>query len=429
MEKTKPEWLQALEAQSWQAELIASGLAIYGSLSMGVYIDSLTEWAVLRFDDRILNILYFLFIYVYAAHAVLVISFISHLALRILWAGILGLSSVYPGGINLDTKAYAPHFKEKLKREFPDLSAYSLELDKQCSMIFSVLCAMIIVLACTSLWILAYLILSGLLLLVLPVAIVNYIGFGFIAVILVSAIFAGLFVQGKYKESAFAKKYAYKMNQKWSRIMYFFGYRAFSYISQTIRTNVTSKLFFVGMMVILILSMLLSMPRFEKIIPYYKASSFVQMNGHESYVVSRNYLDKLENKRILDPVIQSEIIRDHFIKLYIPIYKREELTMTTNCGTFDWNNDLSTAENRRLRDQFKVACASQYYQLALDGKEPYDVNYQYRRKLYNNKEGFEIFIAIDSLQTGMHTLQIKSNYTSKDSIHFQRNIPFYKTVN
>lgn len=85
MAKEKPEWLQALEAQSWQAELIASGLAIYGSLTMGPYIEGITEWAALRFNDRILGILYYLFTYIFAAHAVLVISFIAHLALRILW--------------------------------------------------------------------------------------------------------------------------------------------------------------------------------------------------------------------------------------------------------------------------------------------------------------------------------------------------------
>ena len=70
MDKTKPEWLQALEAQSWQAELIASGLAIYGSLSMGVYLDGLAEWAVLRFNDRILNILYFFFFYIYCPRCI-----------------------------------------------------------------------------------------------------------------------------------------------------------------------------------------------------------------------------------------------------------------------------------------------------------------------------------------------------------------------
>lgn len=30
--KKKPKWLRALESQSWQAELVISGLAIFGSL-------------------------------------------------------------------------------------------------------------------------------------------------------------------------------------------------------------------------------------------------------------------------------------------------------------------------------------------------------------------------------------------------------------
>ena len=41
--KKKPDWLTALESQSWQAELIASGLAIVGSLSLGPLINSFAD--------------------------------------------------------------------------------------------------------------------------------------------------------------------------------------------------------------------------------------------------------------------------------------------------------------------------------------------------------------------------------------------------
>ena len=47
----KPDWLTALESQSWQAELIASGLAIVGSLSLGPYIDSFTDIILALFGD------------------------------------------------------------------------------------------------------------------------------------------------------------------------------------------------------------------------------------------------------------------------------------------------------------------------------------------------------------------------------------------
>jgi len=425
MSENKPDWLQALEAQSWQAELIASGLAIYGSLSLGVYLDNIAEWAVLRFDDRILDILYFFVFYIYIAHAVLVISFITHLALRILWAGILGLSSAYPEGINTETKAYAPHFKEKLKQEFPDLSKYSLELDKLCSMIFSILCAMIILLVSISFWIIVYLFLSELLLKIVPENVVNYIGFIFIGLLLLFSILSSLLTQGKLKNSNFAKKYAYKLNQRFGKFFYFFGYKAFSYISQTIRTNVTSKLFFAGMMGILFISMLMAVPRFTNMVPYYKQDIFVNLNGHESYVETASYLDKLEGSIVLLPFIQTEIIKEPYIQLYIPKYKREAGTMTTLCGEFEWNDDLTDQKNRKLRNTFKSDCAAKYYKLSIDAIPLKNIQYQYRRYLYNNREGYLVYINADTLKAGIHILRIESAYRSEENT-FIRSIPFYK---
>ena len=54
-QKTKLEWLEVLESQSWQAELIASGLAIYGSLSLEKYLVQMIGWSMLHFDDYTLK--------------------------------------------------------------------------------------------------------------------------------------------------------------------------------------------------------------------------------------------------------------------------------------------------------------------------------------------------------------------------------------
>ena len=429
MEKTKPEWLQALEAQSWQAELIASGLAIYGSISMGVYLDGLAEWAVLRFNDRVLNILYFFFFYIYIAHAVLIISFISHLILRILWAGILGLSSVYPHGINMDSKAYASHFKEKLKNEFSDLSKYSLELDKQCSMIFSVLCAVVIMLVCISFWLIVYIFLSEILLNFLPENIVNYIGYTLIGLFFLFAIINGLISQGKLKNSSFAKKYAYSINQKYSKFIYIFGYKPVSYILQTIRTNMTSKLFFVGMMAILFISMFMAIPRIQKMVPYFLSKRFIALSAHESQVRTANYTDQLEGSAVLQPLIQSDVIKEPFLDLYIPNYKREETAMAKVCKSFNWDDNKTDQENRILRNTLKTKCANSYYSLFIDDKPLQNLDFQYRRNLYNNKEGFQVFIKIDSLSSGSHVLKLESLYKNNDSISFRRSIPFYKLNN
>jgi len=428
MEQKKPEWLQALEAQSWQAELIASGLAIYGSFTLGPYIEHLTEWAVLRFNDRVLTVLYFLFIYLFAAQVILVISFITHLALRILWAGILGLSSVYPDGINMQSKTYADYFKQQLKLEFPDLSKYSLELDKLCSLIFSILCALVIVMLSTSIWILIYLVISELALKIIPTHIFNYIQYSIFGIILVLTVVNGILVGSKWKNTAFAKKHSYNFNRRLSKIIMILGYRSFNYITQTIRSNVTSKLFFIGMTLILIGSMTATIPKLQKMVPFYRADIFVHYKALESTVESRSYADQNTSSTILLPYIQSEIIDEDYLNLYIPFYQRELSQFEKEGGTFTWNNELSSDENKVLRAKLKVKNANSYYSVQIDGQPLPSVTFSYRRNLHNNRDGYQAFIDLSNYPKGKHVLTINSKYTDENGKSYTRSIPFYKTA-
>lgn len=425
MSEKKPKWLQALEAQSWQAELIASGLAIYGSLSLGSYLDYFSQWAVLNFNERTLSVLLYLSIYVYAAHSVLVISFITHLILRILWAGILGLSSVFPKGINTETNVYPDYFKENLKKDFTDLSAYSLELDRICSLIFSILCAMVIVLLNIAIWLAIYLIVSFFLLKFLPVSIVNFIGYFFVALLLIVSIVGGLMTQGKLKNSRLSKKYSYKLIFGMSKVIYLIGNKSYNYITQTIRTNITSRSFFIGMFAILVISMLFSMPRFINALELYKPSLFANNSPDGVYVSKDNYQDKIEDKLILQPFIQSEVIKDNFLNLYIPRFEREQPVVDSLCVNYVWNDSISKIKNRKLRAEHRKACAKQYYTIFIDDVVIENIEYQFRDKLYNNRIGYQAFIPIDSLSRGSHVLKIESRYIGEGK-NYVRSIPFYK---
>ena len=61
----KPNWLLKLEQESWQAELIISGVAILGSLQLPDLIDRLGEWALIYFsaDSSIFCSLFLSFLY------------------------------------------------------------------------------------------------------------------------------------------------------------------------------------------------------------------------------------------------------------------------------------------------------------------------------------------------------------------------------
>ena len=46
IEKKKPKWLRILEQQSWQAELLISGIAIVGALQLPELIHEFTDFSI-----------------------------------------------------------------------------------------------------------------------------------------------------------------------------------------------------------------------------------------------------------------------------------------------------------------------------------------------------------------------------------------------
>ena len=51
--KKKPKWLRALETQSLQAELVISGLAIFGSLQLPSLLNNLVDYCLFNFQKNI----------------------------------------------------------------------------------------------------------------------------------------------------------------------------------------------------------------------------------------------------------------------------------------------------------------------------------------------------------------------------------------
>ena len=98
-EDSKKSWLARLAEDSWVAELIISGVAIYGSLSIHERIHFLVDWSIQNLYGDFLSATYLLLFYIFVGAQVLIVSFIFHFFLRGLWIGMAGLYSVYPQGV------------------------------------------------------------------------------------------------------------------------------------------------------------------------------------------------------------------------------------------------------------------------------------------------------------------------------------------
>ena len=140
-EKEEIQWYEKLSLNSWEVEILIVGFVLVmlfnipdtlsleftkleaGSMGRGVqdFLIWMTIGLSLLIISTIVNIL--------------IVSFSLYLGLRGFWVGVLGLSSVYPDGINLKKLNFNKIFTKQIsKYNFND---FILKIDNICSSIFS----------------------------------------------------------------------------------------------------------------------------------------------------------------------------------------------------------------------------------------------------------------------------------------------------
>lgn len=131
------EWLDHLQQESWQLELLVSGFAIF--LLLGSF-DSLLglRYQVIHytFSNPHLGFAFLPYAILLGGCFMLLINLIIHVILRGLWISSIGLRFV-SGDIDLEKLGYRPKFNGFLQRRIGSFDRYIEQLEKLCSAIFA----------------------------------------------------------------------------------------------------------------------------------------------------------------------------------------------------------------------------------------------------------------------------------------------------
>ena len=131
------EWLEHLQQESWQLELLVSGFAIF--LLIGTYEplrDIGRRVMLLASDSREYAALMIPYAVLLGAWFALLINLIIHVLLRGLWISTIGLRYV-SDDIDFEYFRFAPRFERYLKRRVGSFDRYIERLEKICSIIFA----------------------------------------------------------------------------------------------------------------------------------------------------------------------------------------------------------------------------------------------------------------------------------------------------
>jgi len=127
------EWLEKLQQESWQLELIISGFVLYGVYHSRGAITHLEQYNDMMSNNVFMESLETLFT---IGWRIFFINLLLHVILRSLWIGAIGLRYV-SGEIDYERLNYSNYFTEYLQKKVGDYDDFIEKLEKICSVLFS----------------------------------------------------------------------------------------------------------------------------------------------------------------------------------------------------------------------------------------------------------------------------------------------------
>lgn len=133
VEKTREEltWLENLQRNSWEPEVIISGIILAFLFAFPSKIYSFSAMLVQEIGVAFI-LATLVLLYLSAVISVFKIFFVVHLALRFIWAGLLGLSYAFPEGVIKENL-----FKISRNYTYRTPAQMVLEMERTCSMTFA----------------------------------------------------------------------------------------------------------------------------------------------------------------------------------------------------------------------------------------------------------------------------------------------------
>jgi len=130
------DWLEKLQQESWQLELLISGFALYGIFAAKPLILDFQIYIELNSEGTLYSVLSQLNAILWFGRMIFLTNLLIHVILRGLWIGAIGLRYV-SGDIDYKMLNYSPGFTKFLKKGIGSYDDYIEKLEKICSVLFA----------------------------------------------------------------------------------------------------------------------------------------------------------------------------------------------------------------------------------------------------------------------------------------------------
>jgi len=415
--KEELQWFEKLRLNSWEVEILIVGfvLVILFNIpdTLSLELTKIQEgFSVKQEEDLIIWLIRFVTIGIISDIVqILIVSFSIYLGLRGFWVGVLGLSSVYPDGINIKKLNFNKIFNKQISQY--NFNDFIIKIDNICSSIFSFsflisfsivsLCIFLIELIVLSVYLqkLTELFLED----TSNVGLIIFLPFLFCGVLY----FIDYFLFGILKKIKW-KPFGYLFNiidkfYKYITLIFIYDTLYYAFIS-----NVKRRIVF-----LLIVCCIFIISASESI-DLEKQTYFPNVKSSTVIMKYRNYEDKFKQRDYYDdslypsfPFIQSDVISVNHLKLHIPYLSIMNRPIEYFCpevsGIF---LVADTSEEQKIQKQELILnCINNAYSLFIDNEEIESdfVFYDYSHLLLDIKT-FYMLIPLEQFNNGRHILRI-----------------------
>jgi hypothetical protein len=426
----EPAWLIDLGIQSWQAELVMSGLIVTGLFQLPDLFIRWVEPSIIQSGELEFTFLKIASMGFLMGIDLLVIIFGIHLLFRGIWIALLGLNSVYPNGIETKSmKGMGEKYWLKAKEKYPDLTAYCAKLDADCSVLFSSATVIIIMVSSISICVLAFYKLSTYLMSVFPITPKHIIAVGvgiYFTFLVVNLVI--WYLGKKYPDNKRIEKIVTRFGDVVGVIfsLYIFQ-KPVGYITSIQMSNSKSKYGFIIMMIVSLLMGLVVSKQMRQSNAFYdfEGDKYFTFNNNTHEILAFNYENLIDKEaEIYTPIIQSDVIADDFLKVFIPNIARERERMSFKEYSIKERFKMNNAQREAIdKERFEVY--KQFNRIYINDTLQANLTYQFYAHPQATERGLLIYVPSENFIKGRNILEIRKNYFSEDSIQKIVKIPFF----
>ena len=403
---------------TWELELLISGAVLFALFQLPAVLDSFFGSLRPHVTSGTGPALFLVELYVRAIVYALIASFVVHLVSRAYWVGLVGLQSVFPRGVQWEELKAGPITLDVYRKRFSGLPAVISRTDNFCSVIFSFAFLLVILFAFTIvvsgvMGALAY----GAAWLFFGGRNVRHFFLAFAALLAIVPLVANV-VDRRFGPRLPPDGRSARMLRATANVLYRISLlNVTGPIFLTLLTNIGRRrlmaIFYAAFLGIILF---VAADRLQR-------TGRLSLNSYDYYAQSaghgvnyRFYESQREPDEILDrvPSIQSDVIRDPYLKLFIPYSPaRHNALVAKECPAVHalQERGVQFGLDRPVADSVVVPalrCLARIHAVTLNGAPRPDLEFSFYEHPRTGLKGIIAYIPTDSLPHGRNVLTIRA---------------------